>query len=153
MSKSKIKKIINFSGGGAFNPFPNYSAYACSKAAVVRLTETISYELKPKGIKVNCVAPGFVSTDIHKSTIKSGSKIAGNKFYQETLKKIKYKQGTPLIKIYKCIEFLISNKSNFLTGKTISVNFDPWNKKIFKKEILKNLNSDALTMRRVNLIL
>lgn len=153
LTKSKIKKIINFSGGGAFNPFPNYSSYACSKAAVVRLTETISDELKTKGIKVNCIAPGFVSTNIHNSTINSGYKRVGKKFYQETLKKLKDKQGTPLIKIYKCTEFLISNKSNFLTGKTISVNFDPWNKKFFKKEILKNSNSNALTMRRVNLII
>ena len=50
MEKSKVKKIINFAGGGAFNPFPNYSSYATSKAAVVRFTETIAEELKSKNV-------------------------------------------------------------------------------------------------------
>jgi len=148
--KSKIRKIINFSGGGAFNSFPNYSSYACSKAAVVRFTETIAEELKYKKICVNCIAPGFVATNIHKKTIDSGSKFAGNKFYMETLKQLK-KGGTPLNKIYDCICFLISKKTKLLTGKTISVNFDPWDKKVFANNILHIANSDALTMRRVNL--
>ena len=45
-TKSKVKKIINFSGGGAFGTFPNYSAYAVSKAGVVRLSENMAEELK-----------------------------------------------------------------------------------------------------------
>jgi len=150
LNKSKFKRIINFSGGGAFNSFPNYSSYACSKAAVVRFTETIADELKYKGINVNCVAPGFVNTDIHKATINSGPKTVGKKFYLETINKMK-KGGTPLNKIFKCINFLISKRTKFLTGKTISVNFDPWEKKNFKKNILQNLNIEALTMRRINL--
>ncbi len=40
-------KIVNLSGGGATNPMPNISAYAASKAAVVRLTETLALELQP----------------------------------------------------------------------------------------------------------
>jgi NAD(P)-dependent dehydrogenase (short-subunit alcohol dehydrogenase family) len=149
LEKSKIKKIINFAGGGAFNPFPNYSSYATSKAAVVRFTETIAEELKSKKISVNCIAPGFVATNIHKKTIKSGPKKSGKKFYYETLKKLK-KGSTPLEKIHNCISFLISNKSRLLNGKTISVNFDPWNKKFFQNKIKMLKNSDLLTMRRIN---
>lgn len=147
--KSKVKKIINFAGGGAFNPFENYSSYATSKAAVVRFTETIAEELKSKKISVNCIAPGFVATNIHKQTIISGPKKSGKKFYNTTLKKLK-KGSTPLKKIYECIDFLISKKSKLLNGKTISVNFDPWDKKYFQNKIKNIKNSDALTMRRVN---
>jgi short-subunit dehydrogenase len=150
LEKSKIKKIINFAGGGAFNAFPNYSSYATSKSAVVRFTETIAEELKSKKISVNCVAPGFVATNIHKKTIKSGVKKAGNKFYFETMKKIKI-GGTPYQKIINCLNFLISKRSKSLTGKTISVNFDKWNTTIFQKKISLINSTDALTMRRVNL--
>ncbi len=55
-------KIIIISGGGATNPLPNISAYAASKAAVVRLMETLAEELKPHGIDVNAVAPGALKT-------------------------------------------------------------------------------------------
>jgi NAD(P)-dependent dehydrogenase (short-subunit alcohol dehydrogenase family) len=147
--KSKIKKIINFSGGGAFYAFPNYSSYATSKAAVVRFTETIAEELKLEKISVNCIAPGFVSTNIHNETIKSGAKLAGRAFYKETLNKIKG-GGTPFKKIFECINFLISKKSKMISGKTISVNFDPWNKVSFQKNLNRLKKTNELTMRRIN---
>src|SRR5205814_10693524 len=46
--KLRAGKIINLSGGGATNPLPNISAYAASKAAVVRLTETLAEELRDR---------------------------------------------------------------------------------------------------------
>ena len=52
LQRSKTPQIINFSGGGAFYPFPNFTAYACAKAAIVRLTETLAIELAPYGISV-----------------------------------------------------------------------------------------------------
>ena len=55
-------KIINLSGGGATNPLPGISAYAASKAAVVRFTETLALEVKEFGIDVNAVAPGALAT-------------------------------------------------------------------------------------------
>jgi len=55
-------KIINLSGGGATQPLPLISAYAASKAAVVRLTETLAEELLSSHIDVNAVAPGPLNT-------------------------------------------------------------------------------------------
>ena len=150
LKKSKIKKIINFSGGGAFYPFPNYSSYATSKAAVVRFTETIAKELKSEKITVNCIAPGFVATKIHKRTLKVGPKFSGKNFFKETLSKIR-SGGTPYEKIFNCLKFLISKKSKNLSGKTISVNFDPWQSKKFHKYIDDLQNTDELCMKRVNL--
>ena len=72
LANSPAPRVINLSGGGAFSPFPNYSAYACSKAALVRLTETLAIELAPHGIAINAVAPGFVATRTHETTISSG---------------------------------------------------------------------------------
>src|SRR5262249_29973032 len=62
LSKGQQPRVINFAGGGAFSPFPNYSAYACSKTAIVRLTECLAAELAPANIRVNAIAPGFVPT-------------------------------------------------------------------------------------------
>jgi len=49
--------VINFSGGGAVAPFPRFSAYSTSKAAVVRLTETVAEEVKEFGVRINTIAP------------------------------------------------------------------------------------------------
>ena len=63
-------KIINLSGGGATGPRPNFSAYAASKAAVVRFTETLAGELD--GIDVNAIAPGALPTRMLDEVLASG---------------------------------------------------------------------------------
>lgn len=148
--RSNVKKIINFSGGGAFCAFPNFSAYAVSKAAVVRFTETIAHELADLGVQVNCVAPGFVATEIHEATLNAGKEKAGVAFYKETKKKLK--SGAVPIQIpVNCIKFLISPNSNGLSGKTISASFDKWGTKEFIKSINEMSNSGLYTLRRINL--
>lgn len=148
--KSDTKKIINFSGGGAFSPFPNYSAYAISKAAVVRFSENLAVELAELGVEVNCVAPGFVATELHEATFKAGEDIAGEHF---ELTKAKLKKGSiPIDVPVKCVKFLISNESNGLTGKTISASFDKWDTEVFKRNIRKITKSELYTLRRINLV-
>lgn len=148
--KSGVKIIINFSGGGAFNTFPNYSAYAVSKAAVVRLSEIIADELADEGVRVNCVAPGFVATEIHDSTLSASKKIAGDHY---ELTRAKLKTGSvPMEVVVNCIKFLISEKANGLTGKTISASFDKWGSEEFQNSIELINNSDLYTMRRINLV-
>ena len=151
LKKSIKPTIINFSGGGAFNPFPNYSAYATSKSAVVRLTENMATELKKYKIVVNAIAPGFVLTDIHKKTLKAGPKKSGKKHYEETKKKI-IRDSVPISKVIDCIKFLISDSGRKISGKTISASFDPWDKEIFAKKHLEINKSSLYTMQRINLI-
>ncbi len=55
---SRYGKIVQLSGGGATNPLPRISAYAASKAAVVRFAETLAEEVRENGIDVNAIAPG-----------------------------------------------------------------------------------------------
>ena len=55
-------KIIQLSGGGATSPLPRLSAYAASKAAIVRFAETLAEELRGTGIDVNAIAPGALNT-------------------------------------------------------------------------------------------
>ncbi len=148
--RSDVKKIINFSGGGAFGAFPNYSAYAVSKAAVVRFSENIAVELKDLGVQVNCVAPGFVATEIHDATLQVGEGTAGEHFKKT---KMQLKEGAvPMEVVVDCIKFLISSESDGLTGKTISASFDKWNTETFKKSVRQITDSELYTMRRINLV-
>lgn len=55
-------RIALFAGGGASAPFPKHTAYACSKVAVVRFTETVALEMHAHDIEINCIAPGLVAT-------------------------------------------------------------------------------------------
>lgn len=62
MLKSGQGQIVNVGAGGALTGRPNMGAYCASKAAVVRLTESMSAELKERGIRVNCVLPSIIDT-------------------------------------------------------------------------------------------
>lgn len=148
--KSDVKKIINFSGGGAFGDFKNYSSYACSKSAVVRLTENMACELSDSGVKINCIAPGFVATEIHNNTLKFGPEKAGEKYYNETISKLK-EGSIPIKTVIDCLIYLISEESNILSGKTISASFDKWNSDEFNQCLELIQNSELYTMRRINL--
>src|SRR5258708_17873411 len=107
LMKGKQPRVINFAGGGAFSPFPNFSAYACSKTAIVRLTECIAAELAPSNIRVNPLAPGFVPTDIHQATLKAGEARAGRMQFQRT-QAIMNQAAPAMENVVNCVRMLIS---------------------------------------------
>lgn len=156
LEKSKIPHVINFSGGGAFSPFANFSAYAASKTALVRLTETLAIELLNRGISVNAVAPGFIPTKAHKAILDAGPAKAGAVQFKRAERLFNDHIGAltdqRLGTVIKCIRALISSEYRGLTGKTISANFDPWSTSKFRAQI-RNINkSDLYTMRRINVV-
>ncbi len=141
------KKIINYSGGGAASPFANFSAYATSKVAIVRFTENLSIELAEDNFDVNCIAPGFVITRLHQQTLEAGANAAGPSFYEGTKKQIE-SGGVPPEKAADLTAFLLSSKSDGITGKFLSAPWDPWKEKEFQ-EMLKN-NKDLASLRRID---
>jgi NAD(P)-dependent dehydrogenase (short-subunit alcohol dehydrogenase family) len=139
-------KIINFSGGGATAPRPNFSAYAASKAALVRFTETLAWELKPHNIQVNAVAPGAVNTKMLDEVLAAGEQAGAE--YRQALERTKA-GGTPVELICGLVSFLTSSASGCLTGKLISAPHDPWRDWAGKAE---ELNATPLyTVRRLDL--
>jgi NAD(P)-dependent dehydrogenase (short-subunit alcohol dehydrogenase family) len=151
LTKGRQPRIINFAGGGAFSPFPNYSAYACSKTAIVRLTECLAAELAPLNIRVNAIAPGFVSTEMHQATLQAGEERAGRLQFQRT-KAILSQQAPSMENVVNCVRSMMSSALDELTGKTISSNFDPWQTGTFRESLPDIVRSDLYTLRRVNVV-
>jgi 3-oxoacyl-[acyl-carrier protein] reductase len=142
MMKQRSGKIINFSGGGATSPRPRFSAYASSKTAVVRLTETLAEEVRDFNIQVNAIAPGAVDTRMHNHVLAAGE-AAGEKAMEES-QKVKATGGTPLKLPVELAIFLASDASDRLTGKLLSAVWDNWK----KMDLNKVSSSDVYTLRR-----
>jgi NAD(P)-dependent dehydrogenase (short-subunit alcohol dehydrogenase family) len=62
MIKQGSGKIIHVAAKAGLTGFANGAAYSASKAAVIRITESLAAELKDKGINVNCIVPGTIDT-------------------------------------------------------------------------------------------
>lgn len=139
-------KIINLSGGGATAPLPFISAYAASKAAVVRLTETFAEELRGNKIDVNAVAPGALNTRLLDEVLSAGPTAVGDAFYQKALKQ-KETGGAPLELGAGLCTWLASADSDGITGKLLSAQWDPWKTLATKREVLAK--SDIYTLRRI----
>ena len=87
--------------------------YSCTKHALIGLTRSLAMELAPSGIRVNCVAPGVIETDM--------VKVLG----EETLKDLA--EQTPLGRLGKpediaaAVAYLASDKASFVTGQVLAV--------------------------------
>ncbi|WP_119419038.1 SDR family NAD(P)-dependent oxidoreductase [Desertibaculum subflavum] len=139
-------KIINISGGGATNPLPNISAYAASKAAVVRFTETLAEETRGFGIDVNAVAPGALNTRLTDELLQAGPDKVGADFHAR-MQRIQREGGTPLEKGAALCAWLASPASDGITGKLISAVWDPWADLPAHRADLDD--SDIYTLRRI----
>lgn len=141
MIENRRGKIVILSGGGAATPRPNFTAYACSKAAVVRFGESLAEELRDHNIQVNSFSPGGAYTNMTDEILSAGDN-AGWKEIEaaETV------QRTGGIKPEKQIDlacFLASEVSNHISGKFLHVD-DDWRR-------LETAPStpDLFTLRRV----
>ena len=146
MIRRKKGKIINLSGGGSTYPRPYFTAYSASKAAVVRLTESLAEEVRDFNIQVNAIAPGAVNTRMLAQVLGAGE-AAGEKAFAEA-KLIKERGGTPPELPAGLAVFLASSESNGLTGRLISAVHDDWHR--IPEQIPQIISSDIYTMRRIN---
>ena len=144
--KAARGKIVILSGGGATNPLPQISAYAASKAAVVRLMETLAEELRKFNVDVNAIAPGALATRLVDEVLAAGPEKVGAAFYEKN-KVWKEKGATPLEFGAGLAVYLASSESNGITGKLISAQWDPWKTLHEHREELAK--SDIYCLRRI----
>jgi 3-oxoacyl-[acyl-carrier protein] reductase len=139
-------KIIQLSGGGATNPLPRLSAYAASKAAVVRFAESLALEVDGFGIDVNAIAPGALNTRMMDQLLAAGPDLVGQVFH-ERMKKIAEEGGTPLERGAALAVFLASPASDGITGRLLSAVWDPWRDLPGRRDELTR--TDVYTLRRI----
>ena len=146
MKAQRKGKIIQLSGGGVTNPMPRISAYAVSKAAVVRFAETLAEEVREYRTDVNAIAPGALNTRLLDEVLEAGPEKVGVSFFDKSLKQ-KESGGVSLDVGANLAAFLASDQSDGITGKLISAVWDNWE---LWPEHLDELNStDAYTLRRM----
>jgi 3-oxoacyl-[acyl-carrier protein] reductase len=139
-------KIVVLSGGGATNPLPNISSYAASKAAVVRLMETLAEELRTHRVDVNAIAPGALATRLVDEVLAAGPDKVGAAFFEKN-KQWKEKGATPLELGAGLAVWLASAESDGITGKLLSAQWDPWRTLAQHRDELAK--SDIYCLRRI----
>jgi NAD(P)-dependent dehydrogenase (short-subunit alcohol dehydrogenase family) len=140
-------KIIQLSGGGATSPLPRLSAYAASKAAVVRFAETLAWELREHGVDVNAMAPGALNTRLLEEVLAAGPERVGADFYSRALAQ-RESGGVPLALGAELAVFLGSSASDGITGKLLSAQWDPWREPDYRTQLLER--EDLATLRRID---
>ncbi|MDA4129242.1 MAG: SDR family NAD(P)-dependent oxidoreductase [Thaumarchaeota archaeon] len=119
MIQNKAGKIIHFSGGGAAYGRPFYSAYAASKAGLVRFVESVAEEVEPFNIQINTIAPGAVKSKMNPEAVGTADSAAA------------------------LAVFLASDESGNVTGRLISALHDRWSVNI------DGLSEEAGKLRRI----
>ena len=114
MIHEKRGRIINISSIWGLSGASCEVHYSASKAAVIGLTKALAKELGPSGIRVNCVAPGVVNTDMNSDLTEDTLSIIKTDTPLNVL-------GTPA-DIANTVLFLASSKADFITGQIISPN-------------------------------
>ena len=115
MKKQQSGNIINISSTAGQRGEASYSPYGATKGGVISLTKSLAPELADYGIRVNCVAPGWVITDMSRDAIEAdgGAKVLN----QIPLKRV----GQPE-ELAGPILFMASDLSTFITGEILNVN-------------------------------
>lgn len=113
MLKNHSGSIINISSMWGICGASCETVYSASKAAVIGFTKALAKELGPSGIRVNCIAPGVINTEMNSHLSEDDMKALADE--------------TPLCRVGKpeevagVVSFLASDDSSFITGQTLSV--------------------------------
>ena len=141
-------KIVNLAGAGAASALANLSAYCASKAAVIRLTETLSLELEGTNVQVNALGPGSINTRMWEE-LRDGAKDVGDTGLYELGQRVTSGGGASIERAAELAVFLASDASGEMTGRLISAVTDDFHN--LPPRIPEIMASDAFTVRRVEL--
>ncbi len=106
-------KIINIGSMYGIIGVPRYAAYCASKAAVDGLTRSLAAEWARHGIQVNCLAPGYMNTDISRAAL------ADEKTRALFLSKVPARRIGEPEEVGALAVYLASPASDFMTGQTV----------------------------------
>lgn len=113
MMKQKYGKIINMSSVVGLHGNAGQANYSASKGGVISLTKSLAKEFAARNILVNCIAPGFIQTDM--------TDVLNDNVKEAILNSIPLHKMGNVADIANMVSFLASDKANYITGQCISV--------------------------------
>lgn len=106
--------IVNTASIMGISPSAGAHEYQASKAAIIHLTKSLALELAP-AIRVNCVSPGFVMTDMNRDGWEDAD------FQQQVIAETPLRRWGRPTDIAPAVRFLLSDESSFITGQTLAI--------------------------------
>lgn len=141
MIDNRQGKIIVIAGGGSAKPRPNFTAYASSKAAVVRFADSLAEELRDHNIQVNAISPGGAYTNMTDEILAAGEAAGWREM--EAAELVQQTGGEKPDKQIELACFLASESSNHISGKFLHVE-DDW-----RRLTDAQVTPELFTLRRV----
>jgi len=111
--KQKSGNIVNISSVSGIHPLPGQVNYAAAKAGVIGFTKSLAKEVAAYNIRVNAVAPGFISTEMTAEL--------GNKNKEKFMNMIPLRRFGAPDEVAQAVVFLLSDESQYITGQTIQI--------------------------------
>jgi len=113
MMRQRYGRMINITSISGINGNPGQANYSASKAGVIGFTRTIAKELASRGITVNAVAPGFITTDM--------TSVLSDKIKDEVKARVPVRRLGEPEDIADLVAYLASPSASYLTGQVIAV--------------------------------
>jgi NAD(P)-dependent dehydrogenase (short-subunit alcohol dehydrogenase family) len=113
LAMKKGGSIINMGSYAGLKPRPEASIYSCLKAAITTFTRSSAAELAVDGIRVNCVIPGVIETDMTRDYVQLNK--------EELLKPIALKRFGSCEDVAQGVAFLCSSQASYITGTTLEI--------------------------------
>ena len=114
MTKARFGRIVNISSVVGFMGNPGQVNYSSSRAAVVAFSKSLAKEVGSRNITVNCVAPGFIATNM--------TDVLSEDVIDQYLKNIPLGRLGHVDDVANSVKFLVSDDASYITGTTIHVN-------------------------------
>lgn len=111
--KQKRGSIVNISSISGISGIARQANYSASKAGIIGLTKALAKEVAPYNIRVNCVAPGFIDTDMTSDM--------NQELKEEFSETIPFGRFGKAQEVARVVSFLLSERANYITGQVIKV--------------------------------